>query len=163
MPHIRFAGSTDFDQLCTLFNESHDFHHQKLPHFFHDAGDIIYKKDIFDAAFTQNNEVIVVAELEDKIIGAIYVTIHNSGDQNHVGPQVLTPRKFGFVRTLVVDHTWRHRGIGHQLLAACEKWVEEQGVKEIELVVWDFNQEAKEIYMKDGYGGLNTRMYKKLT
>lgn len=157
---IRIAEVKDFADLCSLFNESHAMHHKALPHFFINPSDIVYKKAFFDPAFKQKDEIILIAVRNGKIIGAIYPKVYKMEPKHR--PQVLKTRRFGFIETLVVHKSARKHGIGHQLLAAAEKWLREKGLKEVDLLVWNFNHEAEELYRKMGYQPLNTKMYKTL-
>ncbi len=162
MSLIRPAVPTDFDELCRLFNQSHHLHHQALPGIFMDPNRIVYEKSVFEAAFNQDKEVILVAEEGGDLLGTVHVKIHTTKPQ-HPGPQVFELRKFGLIHTLVVEEAWRKHGIGHQLLQAAERWVLERGVKEVELFVWSFNQEAHQLYESVGYTPLNIKMYKQLS
>ncbi len=157
---IRTARKADFDQLCGLFYELHASEHNALPQFFTVPSEIVYKKNAFQAAFEQKDEIIFVAEMKRNIIGTVHARIHK--DKHTSGTRILKPRKYGFIENLVVDKSWRKHGIGHQLLWYAEQWLRDQGMKEAELVVWEFNHDAQMLYKKIGYEPLNYRMYKKL-
>jgi ribosomal protein S18 acetylase RimI-like enzyme len=45
----------------------------------------------------------------------------------------------------------RRQGIGRALMLAAEQWTRERGVTSVELIVWDFNREALQLYEQLGY------------
>jgi ribosomal protein S18 acetylase RimI-like enzyme len=59
----------------------------------------------------------------------------------------------GWVYYLAVDATARGRGIGKQMMEACEAWVRSRGIPKIQLMVRATNQAAVGFYEHLGYAG----------
>jgi ribosomal protein S18 acetylase RimI-like enzyme len=57
----------------------------------------------------------------------------------------------GWVYYLAVDAAQRGRGLGRQLMEACEEWVRSRGIRKIQLMVRAANQVAVGFYEHLGY------------
>ena len=101
--------------------------------------------------------VVLVGELAGRVVGVATVEIRDTPDSPW-----LVPRRFASIESLVVAPDARRRGIGRDLLLACESWAKEQGATEMELSVWDFNTSALALYERSGYAALHHRLGKHL-
>jgi GNAT superfamily N-acetyltransferase len=54
-------------------------------------------------------------------------------------------------------------GIGQALLRRAERWAAERGASELELTVWEFNQDAIAFYEKLGYVTERRTMWKTIS
>lgn len=62
----------------------------------------------------------------------------------HAAPPVplFVPRRYAEVDTLVVAERARHQGIGRALVERAHRWAADQGVAEVQVVMWEFNTAA---------------------
>jgi ribosomal protein S18 acetylase RimI-like enzyme len=58
----------------------------------------------------------------------------------------------GWVYYLAVDGSLRRRGIGREMMAACERWLSQRGVPKLNLMVRSSNAEVLGFYEALGYG-----------
>jgi ribosomal protein S18 acetylase RimI-like enzyme len=73
---------------------------------------------------------------------------------------VFQPQRVGVLDGLVIDPSWRRRGIGKRLTHAVEEWAIESGAAWIELNVYAFNDDARRFYESLGYVALSTKLRK---
>jgi ribosomal protein S18 acetylase RimI-like enzyme len=91
------------------------------------------------------------------LAGFVHVLIHKTPDV-----PLFVPRRFAMVNNLAVHSDRRGRGIGRALMDAAHAWILEQGVVEVELGVWEFNEGARRFYEGLGYETIQRRMGKRL-
>lgn len=83
-----------------------------------------------------DSEMVMIAELDEKIVGVIVGTIE--GNQAY------------FYR-LAVDPNYQNMGIGRQLVEALEKRFEERGATQIQIMVNQDNKRVIPFYQSLGY------------
>lgn len=52
---------------------------------------------------------------------------------------------------MMVEATWRGRGVGSKLMESCIAWVTEHGAHKITLTLWPHNAAALALYRKFGF------------
>jgi ribosomal protein S18 acetylase RimI-like enzyme len=116
-------------------------------------------KKIFNINVINPNELILVAELDKRLVGALRADVR-------VLPRAYLPyfvqHTFVHVTNIVVEPDLRRHGIGTQLLDEAHKFASERKADYIELVVWELNSEAKGFYEAAGYDTISTTMRKPL-
>jgi ribosomal protein S18 acetylase RimI-like enzyme len=68
------------------------------------------------------------------------------------------PHRVCYLAGIVVAPEFRRRGIARALLAALQREADARGVASIELDVWAFNDEAREVFVKLGFQRVMERM-----
>jgi GNAT superfamily N-acetyltransferase len=63
---------------------------------------------------------------------------------------------------LGVAESQRGQGIGRALMEHTHEWARGQGIHEVELTVWEFNQGAMAFYSELGYTPIVRRLWKGL-
>ena len=56
-----------------------------------------------------------------------------------------------WLHQITVEETLRHRGYGRALLAALHRWLEQPGIEELWLRVYDWSEAARRLYAGAGY------------
>jgi diamine N-acetyltransferase len=98
-----------------------------------------------------------VADDDGKIVGLLWGILRAAPDTPfHV------PRRYLLVDMLGVTEAYRGKGVGRALMEHAETWAKAQGVTEVELSVWEFNESARAMYDKLGYKDIVRRMWKSL-
>ena len=70
----------------------------------------------------------------------------------HISPDdVFLPRRYAYLDEVAVVESFRGQGVGRLLMAGAHEWIAAQGVKEIELNVWELNTGAIAFYKELGY------------
>jgi GNAT superfamily N-acetyltransferase len=89
---------------------------------------------------------IFIAEEHGARVG--WAQVHEEDNQIYVVPE---ERRFGHIAELYVDEAARGRGIGRALIAACEDWARERGLKLVTIGALAGNARAYGLYQASGY------------
>jgi ribosomal protein S18 acetylase RimI-like enzyme len=103
-------------------------------------------REFFEAQLADEEAAWLVTERSSEIVGFVNARVKQAADR-----PMLVPRRYVHVESLVVRASSRRAGVGRALLAAAEEWAAERGLAEIELNVWEFNQQAIGFYEQLGY------------
>lgn len=93
---------------------------------------------------------ILIAEINDKIIGYLYGFIQNNGD---TCINIVTQ-----IDAIFIDEDYRKIGVGNTLIEEFKKWSKQQNAKYIELKVCNNNDIAISLYRKKGFKDFKTIM-----
>ena len=154
---LRTATSEDYAAWCMLYAQLDRSHYLALPEFFRPVVGLSRSREFFAEMLANEDVDIFVAEHEGALVGMVICFI----DETSQAPFVV-PRRFVHIDDMVVDESFRHRGVGQALLERVHQWTQEKGLAEVELVVWEFNTAARSLYEKLGYRTTWRRMRKKL-
>ena len=136
---IRKASVNDYIYVKKLIQSVQDLHHNKRSEI-HKDSEIFGKEE-----FNQNINNIIVAEINNIVVGVIVYLIKEKLENNYTNY-----RKVLFIDALVVDVNHRKNGIGKILMQEMEKIAKKNNCSSIELNVWAFNDEAIKFYEKFG-------------
>ncbi len=143
---VRFCKEDEWEQINRIRKEVHVLHTGHRPDFFKEEGwDAI--RDLVKVRFSSDHEDVVVALLEDRIVGfAIvqYVSIQESPFRP--GRDICHIEEFG------VAEDYRRRGVATKLIDFIKKDASQRGLKKLELNMWEFNESAFAFYDSVGFG-----------
>lgn len=154
---IRAATSEDFEAVCALYDQLAGVHAQALPFFFRPGEAPALSHEWFTALMANEQAALFVAEHQQTIIGMVHCYVHTTP-----AVSVVVPRRFVHIEDLVVSKHVRQQGTGQLLIERVHQWANEQGIKEIELDVWEFPTSALSFYQKLGYQTTRRHMHKQL-
>jgi ribosomal protein S18 acetylase RimI-like enzyme len=80
----------------------------------------------------------------------------------HIAPMLFYPKPIARITTLVVDETFRRRGIGRTLVEAASALAAQAGCDTLELTTGLHREEAHSFYEALGFEGLAHRMVRSL-
>lgn len=101
--------------------------------------------------FIENEQnCILIAENNEKIIGYLYGFVQNGGDAYI---DIVTQ-----LDAMFVDEDYRKLGVGNALIDEFKKWSKQQSAKYIELKVCNNNDNAISLYKKNGFKNVKTIM-----
>jgi ribosomal protein S18 acetylase RimI-like enzyme len=154
---IREATAADYADICDIFEEADALHRDHLPHIFQKPPGPVREQEYILGLLADENAGLFLAQLGSQVVGLVCVLAREA-------PAVPTfvPRRYATVDSLVVKQSFRRRGIGRALMERAQAWAQAKGLDNIELHVWDFNQEAIAFYEQLGYENLSRRMGKRL-
>jgi GNAT superfamily N-acetyltransferase len=154
---IRKAVSGDLDGLHLVFSQADRMHREAHPEIFQEADDPNDTKDFLLESLRSQNAVVLVADMDGEIIAALMAWVRQASEI-----AILVPRTYLSVDNLVVDEGYRQQGIGQALMHSIHNWAQANGIKEVQLTVWDFNHNAMNFYRDLGYEMLHHRMRREL-
>ena len=138
----RLAQMGDYEQVESIMHQVQDLHIEWRPDIYK-ACDVVLAYEEFLSAVGAEN--LLVAELDDKVVGILLFTYRHVGSDKQVSRDVL------FIDAMAVDEAYRGNGIGHQLFDAVKRIAEEKQLDGIELQVNARNARAKEMYESYGF------------
>ena len=157
--YIRLAVEKDYEVYCDLFYEINELHRLALAGIFQQPVGKIIEQEYFLSLLDDKNTAIFFASQgsEGRVAGFVYVLIRETPSN-----PLLVPRRYAVVDTLVVRPAFQRSGVGRALMNKAEEWAVSLGVSEIELNVYEFNQDAQAFYGRLGYATYSRKMSKKL-
>jgi ribosomal protein S18 acetylase RimI-like enzyme len=152
----RKAALEDKEELEEIFLEELRFHKDLLPDIFEIPKEIItieWLKIIID----DPNWSFIVFEFEEKMAGAIIYKINESPED-----VILKKRRYGYIEEMIVKNEFRRQGIGRKMLEYAKEDLKARGISELELDVWEKNENARNFYTNSGFSVIRRRMHKDL-
>lgn len=153
---VRPASEHDVDGLARVLTPGDVDHTSVLPHIFNDQDSLLRTKAII-ASLKDGDTAVLVAEIENNVIGLIHLEI-----KNEKGSPGERPRKLAWILSIDVEEHYRRRGVGQILMESGEQWARAKGASHLEFDVWDFNKISIQFYQKMGYKTMSYMMSKKL-
>jgi len=144
---IRAAGPEDFSAINYLIEQIDWLHIEWHPEYFQPHGGHPARPESFLQRFVDSPAGDILLAIDSVgLVGLAIVQI----ERNLAFPLLRrAPRVV--VDNLVVDHQQRGRGVGKELLRACQDWAEVREIFEVQLNVYDANQEAIRFYERQGF------------
>lgn len=138
---IRFLEKKDLPQLAKLYQQ-----------FWNDESNVSKMEKQFDVIQKENHHIILVCEVESKVIGSVMGVVCKElyGEC----------KPFLVVENMIVDEDYRKKGIGHKLLSQLEVLAKERDCTQMILVTEKDRLDACSFYEKCGFSK-NTTGYKK--
>jgi ribosomal protein S18 acetylase RimI-like enzyme len=152
---IRVARRDDYEGLCAISKELDDFHADALPRFFHRFDGPARSLEWFTEALESPDTLLLVAQHEGVIAGFLSALVRQNPDM-----PMFVPRRWLQVDNVAVLRAYRGMGIGRALMDEAHAWARAQGLADVELTVWEFNQDAIAFYEALGYTTIVRRLWK---
>jgi len=154
---IRAATLGEQDALCVLFDELDRLHRAARPDFFRSTDGPARPPAVLADLIAGPRSTILVAEHAGRLDGLVTVML-----QGIAGLPILVPRRVALIDNLIVRADRRRRGIGRRLLDRAERWADAQSAHAVEIVVHEFNVEARRFYDALGYRTSTRRVHRRL-
>lgn len=142
---VRLAAEGDLERVNELRKQVNDLHVSGVPAVFKPGFPDELRNYIHEIMADPRKE-IVVAEFSGQICGFAVL--------NHITrPETpfMYERDFLDIDELAVDTGFRRRGVGKALLRFARSFAESQGIRRIELNMWEFNRDALSFYEAGGF------------
>jgi ribosomal protein S18 acetylase RimI-like enzyme len=143
---IREATLADVATVIALYAPLDDLHTEGVPHRFRGSSARARTPQDVSAQLVNPAAVILLAEVEARVVGQVSVAIRDVPDK-----LPFVPRSYGEVHDLYVLDDMRRQGVARALMAAAERWAQARGADSVELVVYEFNEAAQRLYEQLGY------------
>lgn len=138
---IRDMRIEDYNEVDRLMAQVHKIHVEGRPDLYIDV-EHIYSVNQF-AEMVENEDMIsVIAEKEERVVGICFVSMR--------AKTCMVKRRTAYMEDLCVDESHRGKGIGKELFKYARNRAKEMGAERLDLMVWDFNEDARMFYEKMG-------------
>jgi ribosomal protein S18 acetylase RimI-like enzyme len=152
---VRGVVADDVEEIAQLFTQLDLMHSRELPWMFRPADDSA-RDEFVRAILSKHEEIIFVAEV-DRLIGFVHVVMQDAPDF-----AIFVLQRRGHIAALYVSPDWRRRGVGRKLLGEAETWAVTLGAEWLDLMAYEFNEDARGLFATAGYSDLSRRMSKRL-
>lgn len=134
---IRKMTIDEYDKIDSLMQQLHQLHFTNRPDLFIDL-EHPYSKEEYKKLLTNKDVIAIAAEENGKIIGICFVTIKYKSN--------MVSMPIAYMDDLIVDKAFRHRGVAKALFSEAENQAKLLGAVRMDLMVWSFNESAKNLY-----------------
>ncbi|MEP7052018.1 MAG: GNAT family N-acetyltransferase [Pseudomonadota bacterium] len=155
-PLIREATAGDYEGVVALYAEVDALHAQRAPWMFRAPLSEPRSREFFDNQLRAADSTLLVADAGG-IVGLAAVILRSAPEMS-----IFVPQRWGVLDNIAVARAWRRRGVGRALTIAAEAWGLTRGAQWLELVVYDFNTDARAFYEALGYGPATLKLRKPL-
>jgi len=97
-----------------------------------------YSKEDFEKLVDNEEVISIAAEEQGVILGICFVSMRNKSG--------MVTMRTAYMDDLVVDEKFQRRGIAKKLFVEAEKRAKALGAERLDLMVWSFNESAKNLY-----------------
>ncbi|MEQ8172481.1 MAG: GNAT family N-acetyltransferase [Candidatus Eremiobacterota bacterium] len=150
---IRPATKEDYRGICDVFTELDSVHHELLPEVYRESQGPARSEEYIFSIIDNEEAAIFVAESDKEIIGLVHIYIQETPPL-----PIVVPQRYSMIDNLIVKSKFRHSDAGRILIEKAHEWSSDKGVKQVALVIWEFNRGAIEFYEKIGYRTVSRRM-----
>jgi len=147
---IREANLLDFDSIEKLEKQVFKIHIDARPDLFEK---IIFTKEYFEESFKNGCTKIFVFEEDENILGHCIIEEYEA-----VGDPTYYDVKGIFIDSMCVDESAKGRQIGRALVERVKSYAKEVGATRLDLLVYDFNKDARKFYEHLGLTAKSTFM-----
>lgn len=151
---IRKATIDDYIGLCSIYSELDELHRDHHPELFVKPRISGRTKEYISELINNDNTLLLVAEINQEIVGLLEVCITESSDF-----PINKRRRWAQIDSLAVKVGVQNCNIGSSLLEKAKKWAKANNIDRIELKVYSFNLNAIQFYNKKGFSELSKSMF----
>lgn len=149
---IRRAVQTDIPALQSLLLQVERIHCDGRPDIFRDGG-VKFTNEQLKELLSDESRPVFCAVADGRVVGYVFCIIGEiSGDP------MLRDAKTLHLEDVCVDESCRGSGVGGELMEFVKSYARDNGFTRIDLDVWEFNDRAREFYIKHGFGVQKRRM-----
>ena len=141
----RLAKRWDIPGIMRLLRQIADLHHKGRPDLFKNEGEKYTPAQVEEFLLDESRPIFVAVDNQNKVIGYCFCIIRSD---NH---PVVYDHITLHIDDFCVDEACRGKGIGKRLFDRVKQHAKEQGAYNIDLNVWDFNEDAVHFYKSLGF------------
>ena len=138
---IRDMESKDYPEIDRLMKELHELHVKGRPDLYTEL-EHLYSREEFEKIVSNPESIAILSEENGRVTGLCIGTLRNKSGM--VNMRTL------YMEDLIVDRDFRGKGIASQLYGEMEERGRNAGAKRLDLMVWEFNSDARRFYEKQG-------------
>ena len=145
--HIRDMKKEDYEEIDRLMSQVHKLHVEGRPDLYCEA-EHVYSREEYEKMLENDDMITILAEEDNKVIGICIVSFRNR--------TCMIERRTAYMDDLCVDENIRGKGIGKNLFDCAKQKAKEMGAERLDLMVWEFNENARKFYESMG---MNVQRY----
>ncbi len=153
-PTIRRAIPEDTERLLALLSQVESVHQRGRPDLFRVNGTKYTAAELLTIMADESTPVFVAVH-EGKVVGYIFGVANEIKDST-----MLFDMKVLHLEDVCVDENCGGMGIGSLLIDYVTEWAKANGFTRMDLDVWEFNEGARRLYERYGFGTQKRRMDK---
>lgn len=154
---ISKANERDYSAVSFLYQQNYELYHNNIPNDYKQPPTPTLPKGTFLNILEDKNAVLLVAEIDKKIVGMLYaITEKDDGDD------WTQPYNRVSIEEMSVLNKFARQGIGAKLIERVEIWAKEKGIFDLIVLVHAFNQNAIDFYNKNDFKSYSIKMTKKI-
>jgi ribosomal protein S18 acetylase RimI-like enzyme len=134
---IRDIRIDDYEAVDNLMQLLHKVHVDGRPDLYTPL-EHPYSKEEFEKLVDDNKVISIAAEENHIVTGICFVSIRDKSG--------MVSMKTAYMDDLVVAKEYQHMGIARALFVEAEKQAKKLGAIRLDLMVWSFNESAKQLY-----------------
>ena len=138
---IRSMVLADYQEVDRLMAQVHRLHVEGRPDLYIDV-EHIYSFEQFKEMVENEDMITILAEENERVLGICMISMR--------AKTCMVKRRTAYMEDLCVDHDYRSRGIGKELFLYGKELAGNMGAERLDLMVWDFNDDARKFYEKMG-------------
>ena len=138
---IRKIKVSDFESIEKLLQQYYQVHTAGRPESFVPLEHPMSQDD-FVCLISNEDIISILAEQNNKVVGICMASMLNKSG--------IVQMKTAYIDEIVVDESYRRKGVGRALFNETAKLAKRQGAKRIDLMVWSFNKGAIKAYRTYG-------------
>ncbi len=138
---LRPLTMEDYDAFSALMQQLHRLHVENRPDMYAPR-EQLYSPQDFEEMVTSEEHIAIGAEKNNQLVGICVLSLKK---RNFMVKEISA-----YMEELVVEENLRHQGIATALFHEAERISREKGAKRLDLMVWDFNENAKSLYEQLG-------------
>ncbi len=156
VPYIRDAEEQDLDAICDLWEQLFTLHAQLDDIFTPSRDGRFHYRQWLEYLLQQSDSLLLIAEVQGKIIGYILATIRNL-------PPAMKSCSIGSIADMVMDERYRDLGLGRQLYEVLEERFRLMGITRLEVKTSSRNPQSNHFWSQVcGFNEFIRVHYKKL-
>ena len=138
---IRKAEIKDYKEIDLLMQQLHKIHVSGRPDLYIDL-EHPYSVEEFENLVENENVICYAAEEDHAVVGFCAATMRNRSN--------MVEMRTAYIDDMVVDSNYQRKGIAKKLFKTVESEAKKLGAKRVDLMVWEFNKSAIELYRSLG-------------
>ena len=138
---IRNMILNDYQEVDQLMAQVHGLHVKGRPDLYIDV-EHIYSFEQFKEMVENEDMITILAEENDKVVGICMVSMRMK--------TCMVKRRTAYMEDLCIDESCRGKGIGKRLFLYAKDEAVKMGAERLDLMVWDFNENARKFYESMG-------------
>ena len=144
-PTIRRAEAGDFEAVRRQYAMVQAANAAHMPDTFRPMVEADFPLAHFNSYLSGDN-LLLIAERDGEVAGSLLATLREVK-----GELTRLPSRGVVIWYVVTEPSLRRRGVARALIAAATEWAEEKGADRIDLSIWSYNTDARELYRKLGF------------